>query len=202
VRDFDSSVLYGVSRFASEQLGNTDVHIAKLDAQLAKLNEIETESSNIANVIAKGVSMPAFTDKALALSAEYSSLLKEIEQTRKLIAEQSGNLFDTSFADNLWPVLYERSDSAKEARAKANLMLRRLVVKVELLASEKTARVFFKNTRESLLIAIQRISVESGLVRVDEDSDTPAPAGPWSLLPGDELDEKTARRLQKLLAEK
>lgn len=200
VKDFDGPVLFEISKFASEQLSNTDGHIAKLDAQLARLAEIDAESANIANIIAKGVALPAFTDKALTLSADYAALTKDIEQTRKLIAEQTGNLFDTSFAENLWPSLYERSDAAKEIRAKANLMLRRLVEKVELFAGEQYARVSFKDTREVLSVPIQRISAKGGMVRFDEDSDTFIPGGPRGMLPGDEFDEKTARRLAKLMA--
>lgn len=200
VKDFDRPVLGEISKFASAQLGNTDAHIAKLDAQLAKLAEIDAESANIANIIAKGVALPAFTDKALTLSAEYAALMTAIEQTRKLIAEQTGNLFDTSFAENLWPFLYERTDAAKEIRAKANLKLRRLVEKVELFANEQYARVSFKDTREMISVPIQRISAKGGLVRFDEDSDTFIPGGPRGMLPGDEFDEKTARRLAKLMA--
>jgi DNA invertase Pin-like site-specific DNA recombinase len=198
VINFDVPVLNHIAQYASMMLGDADVYVAKLDAQLTKLAEIDAEAERLGASIAKGVRLPAFERQALLLSEQNAELLKEIEKTRKLIAEHTGNLFDTSFADNLFPILYERSESAKESRARANLMLRRVVGKIELFAGEQVAAVSFKDSRERIMVPIQRPAKDR--VRYDEDSDTAAPDAPPDYMPEHEPVKKIARRLLNFCA--
>lgn len=171
IKQVDAPVLTCIASFASMQLGNADVYIAKLDAENAALAKLDAEEANLAEAVAQVGPLPKFLEKMAALAVERASRSSEINRLRMLIAEHSGNLFDTSFADNLLPALYARSEEAKEQRARANLALRRLLEKVELLASEERMLVTFKDTRERITVPILRKA--PNLVRQDEESDTP-----------------------------
>lgn len=198
IKHTDVPILFLISQYASAQLGETDTYVARLDAEEAKLKEVDAAAANLAEVIAQGVSLPAFAEKAALLSEQRAKHVGEIELLRRTLAEHTGNLLDTSFAEKLLPFLYSRTEVAKEKRAQANLMLRRLVEKIELIASDGRAIVSFKDAREALVVPIGRPA--KARVRVDEDSDTPMnePGRPENL-PGFEPDELTMRRLKEFL---
>lgn len=167
IKQVDSPLLYEISAFAGRQLGNADEYVAKLDAEEAALAKLETEADNLAKAVAQEGPMPAFLKLMAKLAVDQASRTSEIDRLRKLIAEHSGNLFDTTFADNLLPALYVKTEEAKEQRARANLMLRRLIDKVELIASEQKVLVSFKDTRQQMSVAVPR--PEKGMVKTDDE---------------------------------
>lgn len=194
IKQVDVPLLFHISQYASAQLGDTEAYIAKLDAETARLAEVDAAAANLAEVIAQGVNLPAFAEKAAALSTQRAGVIAEIERLRKLIAEHSGSLLDTSFAEALLPTLYERTEVAKEQRAKANLVLRRLIGKVELIASEVHVIVTFKDSPVRLVVPVAKLSAATP-IRMTEDDGTPVPVHPFaSALPGFIEDEATARR--------
>lgn len=196
IKQVDVPLLFHISQYASAQLGDTEAYIAKLDAEIAKLAEVDAAAANLAEVIAQGVNLPAFIEKAAALSAQRAELASEIERLRKLIAEHSGSLFDTSFADALLPALYERTEAAKEQRAKANLVLRRIIDKVELVASEVQVAVTFKDSRVRLVVPVAKLSADTPIRKTEDD--TPVPANSlFQWLPGFVPDEAMARRVEE-----
>ncbi|WP_028995125.1 recombinase family protein [Azonexus hydrophilus] len=171
IKQVDAPLLFHIAQFASAQLSDMDTNLAKLDADSSRLAEVDAAAANLAEVIAKGVNLPALVEKASALSIQRAKITSEIERLRKLIAEHSGSMFDSSFAETLLPVLYERSEIAKEQRAKANLVLRRLIDKVELVASEESVFVTFKDSRARLLVKVTKLSVDAP-IRTSDDDDT------------------------------
>ncbi len=200
IKQVDATVISRISQLASSQLGDVDKYLAKLDAETAKLTEVDLVAATLSTVITtKGVNLPALVEKASSLSAQRAEVANEIERLRKLIAEHSGSLFDTSFADALVPALYERTENAKEQRAKANLALRRLIDKVELIASEHHVFVTFKDSHTRLVIDVAKLSPDTP-IRTSEDDDMPVPLNPLApALPGFVPDEATARRLRSFL---
>lgn len=201
IKQVDRTVLEHISRHSSRQLGDMDSYVAKLDAETAKLEEIDAGARYVARAIAKGIDLPAVFEEAASLSQQRAEVANELERLRKLISEHSGTLFDTSFADTLAPYLYVRSENAKEQRAKANLMLRRLIIdKVELIASESRVAVTYKETGRTMDIDVSKVSPDTH-IRTSEDDDRPFPVNPFAPNFADFVpDEVTARRLKKLLA--
>lgn len=169
IKQVDPTLLMDISAFASMQLGDADVYLAKLDAATSAFNKLEAEGENLALAVAGAGPLPQFLRLAEKLAIEQASKSSEIEQLRKLIAEHTGNLFDTSFADNLLPYLYVKSEEAKEQRARANLMLRRIINKVELIASESKVLVSFRDTRQQIVVAVPK-PVKHNLKTEDEPS--------------------------------
>lgn len=197
IKQVDVPLLFHISQYASAQLGDTEACIAKLDAETARLAEIDAAAANLAEVIAQGVNLPAFAEKAAALSTQRAGVTAEIERLRKLIAEHSGSLLDTSFAEALLPALYERTEVAKEQRAKANLVLRRLIKKVELIASEVHVIVTFKDSPIRLVVPVAKLSATTP-IRMTEDDGAPVAVHPFApALPGFIENEATVHRQER-----
>lgn len=156
IKQVDAPLLYEISAFASMQLGDADVLLAKLDAETAALDKVAGETANLAAAVAKAGPLPEFLLLMDKLATERATRTSEIDRLRKLIAEHTGNLFDTSFADNLLPELYVKAEEAKQQRARANLMLRRLIEKVELIASKEMVLVTFKDSGHQIIVSVQR----------------------------------------------
>ncbi len=155
----DPPLLTNICAVASTKLGvaagQTVDLSSRLEAEEARLREIEDASERIAAAIADtGGMLPALTRKAVELAATRKAALESIEDLRKQLIEPSGSLFDEEYALNVLSVLYEKSEAAKAVRADCNARLRRVVDTVWLWSYE-VALVKYKNGNEIQVVPLQ-----------------------------------------------
>lgn len=146
-RSTDQIILHDLCAAGGGELGlGHDKQAAQEDivSATSRQEEISTRLKNLSETIQKAGPIPEILSDLQVLTAERKELAKLIEERRQQIAMEPNSMFDTSYADSVIEVLYEKSEKAMLLRADCNSRLRHAVKAIRLWAYDM-AIVDFKS---------------------------------------------------------
>jgi len=142
---FDTMMLISIEiQGKGLHLQPTEDYTSLIDAELGQLSNIDAATERLAGIIMdNGDGLPVLRAKAKELAAERAKVQAKIEEYRQAQAEQAARMDDTTFSEDLQPLLYLRTEEAKAIRAEVNAKLRRIIEKIEVVGGQ-SAIVHYK----------------------------------------------------------
>jgi len=143
----DAPVLSFICRSGGADLGlGYDKQAVQEDIAIAtsQVKEITLKLEHLSTAIQDVGPVHELLQSLSSLKDERDSIKKLIEERKQQLEQEPNSMFDTSYADSVISVLYEKSDAAMQLRADCNARLRRAVDSIRIWAYDMVT-VEFKN---------------------------------------------------------